>query len=351
MPDVSLKERLKRASRQGELYYPLAGGLVRCHACAHECRIPDGKAGVCGVRFNEGGRLLVPYGYVAGLQVDPIEKKPFYHVLPGGRAMSFGMLGCNLRCEYCQNWLSSQALREPAAEIVPRPFSPGEIAAMAVENAAAVLASTYNEPLITAEWAVDVFRAGRKAGLRGAFVSNGYATRRVLEYLRPWVDFYKVDLKGFDEKRYFEMTGGRLGQVLRSIEDLLSLGFWVEIVTLVVPGFNDSDAELRSIARFLASLSKDIPWHLTAFHPEYKLSDAAPTPARTLLRAAKAAKAEGLRYVYVGNLSGEAGDHENTFCHACGELLIERRGFRILGSRLPGGRCPKCRAAIPGVWT
>jgi len=350
MSDIPLKEQLLQASREGEVYDALPDGSVRCVSCAHECSIAEGKAGVCRVRFNRTGKLLVPYGYVAGLQADPVEKKPFYHVLPGKRVLSFGMLGCNLRCEYCQNWHSSQTLRDPAAEAATQPFSAGEIVAMAVENGAPVLASTYNEPLISSEWSAAVLREGRKAGLRGAFVSNGYATRRVLEYLRPWVDFYKVDLKSFDEDRCLRLTGGRLGGVLRSLEDLLALGYWVEVVTLVVPGFNDSQVELKAMAGFLASLSKDIPWHLTAFHPDYKMTGAGPTPAKTLLRAAGHGRDAGLRYVYVGNLPGEVGDQEDTRCHSCGEVLIRRRGFRLLADRMAGGRCPNCSTAIPGVW-
>ncbi|MBI5242274.1 MAG: AmmeMemoRadiSam system radical SAM enzyme [Elusimicrobia bacterium] len=335
----------------GELFDVLDGRNVRCRACAHECEIRDGGHGVCRVRANIAGRLYVPYGYVAGLQVDPIEKKPFYHVLPGASALSFGMLGCNFSCRFCQNWSSSQALKDPHAGSPVIECSAEGLAEQARGRACPVVVSTYNEPLISSEWAVAVFRKAKERGLRCGFVSNGHATRRALEYLRPWVDFYKVDLKGCDEKRYREVTGGRLGAVLKTIENLMELGFWVEIVTLVVPGFNDSDSELRQIARFIAGLSREIPWHVTAFHKDYRMFEAPNTSAKTLLRAAEIGREEGLCYVYAGNLPGELSELEHTFCPSCGTALVERRCFLILSNRIKGGRCPKCASAIAGVWS
>jgi pyruvate formate lyase activating enzyme len=251
----------------------------------------------------------------------------------------------------CQNWLTSQALRDPVAGVPPEPVTPGAIVEAALRHRARVLTSTYNEPLITSEWAVEIFRAGQARGLVCSYVSNGNATPEVLEYLRPWVDLYKVDLKGFDDRRYRQL-GGLLRTVQDTIERLHRLGFWLEVVTLVVPGFNDSDAELHDLARFLASVSPDIPWHVTAFHSDYKMQDRPSTDARTLIRAAEIGRRAGLRYVYAGNLPGRVGDLENTSCPGCGALLIERLGFRVLQDRVTpaGGRCLRCGTAIPGRW-
>jgi pyruvate formate lyase activating enzyme len=289
---------------------------------------------------------------VAALQLDPVEKKPFFHVLPGARALSFGMLGCDYHCAFCQNWLTSQALRDPVAGVAPQEVTPSELVELAVRHRARILTSTYNEPLITSEWAVAVFREGRARGLLGSYVSNGNATPEVLDYLRPWVDLYKVDLKGFDDRRYRKL-GGLLSTVLETIRALHQRGFWLEVVTLVVPGFNDAESELREIARFLVSVSPDIPWHVTAFHPDYKMTDRGPTTARTIRRAAELGLAEGLRYVYAGNLPGGVGPFENTYCPTCRKVLVERVGYRIVTDLLTptGGICPGCETRIPGVWS
>jgi len=326
------------------------GDGIRCLACGHRCLVRDGRDGVCRVRFNRGGQLRVPGGYVAGLQIDPIEKKPFYHAFPGRDALSFGMLGCDFHCGYCQNWVTSQALRDDQAVSLPRFCSAEQLADLAVERGAPVVVSTYNEPLITSEWAVSVFRAAKARGLTCGYVSNGNATPEVLEYIRPYVDLYKVDLKSFDDKHYREL-GGVLANVLDTIQRLVAMGFWVEIVTLVIPGFNDSDAELNQIARFIAGVSVDIPWHVTAFHPDYRMTDPERTPAATLLRAYDFGRAAGLRFVYPGNLHGGVGDRENTHCPACNALVIRRTGFYVADNRMTTpGECPTCRAAIPGRW-
>ncbi len=347
---ATLQEVLQKAAREGELYDKLERGFVRCYACGHCCRIPEGQLGVCKVRYNEGGKLLVPWGYVASAQCDPIEKKPFYHAYPGALAYSFGMLGCDLHCGYCQNWVTSQALRDPSAVSPPLHVTPEELVREAVQQGAKVVVSTYNEPLITSEWAVAVFKEARAAGLTTGYVSNGNGTPQVLEYLRPWVDLYKVDLKSFEDRHYRQL-GGRMQPILDTIRRLHEMGFWVEIVTLVVPGFNDSDDELKRMAGFLVSVSPDIPWHVTAFHKDYKMTGPANTSSKTLLRAARIGKAAGLRFVYAGNLPGRTGELENTYCHNCHELLVERVGFHVLDYRLTAtGACPGCGAAIPGRW-
>ncbi len=345
-----LAETLDRATREGELYAKLPDKRVRCVACGHGCLIPPGQRGICKVRFNDDGVLRVPFGYVAGLNVDPVEKKPFFHVLPGARALSFGMLGCDLHCGYCQNWVSSQALRDPKATASAETMSAQELVGLALRYEAPILTSTYNEPLITSEWAAEVFREGKKHGLLCSYVSNGNATPEVLDYLAPLVTLYKVDLKSFQD-RHYRSLGGTLEKVLWTIRDLHRRGIWVEVVTLVVPGFNDSVEELRDIARFLASVSPDVPWHVTAFHQDYKMTDKRNTDAAMLVRAAEIGVKEGLRFVYSGNLPGLTRNWENTHCPACGAVLVERRGFRVLANRIAAGSCPDCGSHIPGVWS
>jgi pyruvate formate lyase activating enzyme len=346
----TLADQLAEQTRESELYRPLDRNRVECFACGHRCPIAPGFAGVCRVRFNRGGKLYGPFGYVNAAFCDPIEKKPFFHALPATRALSFGMLGCDLHCGYCQNWVSSQALRDFRSTVDFQPTTPNELIGLALRQGAASVVSTYNEPLITAEWAVAVFREAKAAGLVTGFVSNGNATPEVLEYIRPWVDLYKVDLKSFDDRRYHEL-GGRIGPILDSIRLIHRMGFWLEVVTLVVPGFNDSDGELHSMAEFLSGISQDIPWHVTAFHQDYKMLGPDNTPAESLVRAARIGRAAGLRYVYAGNLPGETTGLEDTRCPSCGTTLIERCGFRVLRNRMSdGGRCPGCGTAIPGIW-
>ena len=344
-----LGQVLARHTVEGTLYEALPEGRVRCFACGHRCLIPPGREGICRVRFNEDGRLRVPFGYVGALQLDPVEKKPFFHALPGARALSFGMLGCDFHCGYCQNWLTSQALRDPQAVSPPEETSAGDIVRLARRHGARIVTSTYNEPLITSEWAVAVFREAAAEGLVCSYVSNGNGTPEVLDFIQPWVRLYKVDLKGFRDRSYREL-GGTLERVLWTIRALHERGFWVEVVTLVVPGFNDSDEELRDVARFLVSVSPDIPWHVTAFHQDYKMTDRDETGLRTLLRAAEIGAASGLRFVYAGNLPGQVGRWENTWCPGCSALLVERVGFRVRRNRLAGGACPDCGRAIPGYW-
>ena len=502
-----LADVLARHTREGEIYERLSEGRVRCFACGHRCLIPPGRDGVCRVRFNAGGALMVPYGYVGALQVDPVEKKPFFHALPGARALSFGMLGCDYHCGYCfapgtevatsggprtldalfaggratfetaedavvlrpevdvvthrgrsrpvrgvfrhhyrgpmmaltlaggaeiratpeheflvaaraargvpppsffvpasaltpefdlleptpdgryrkrrledtrvvaydgpvynieveedatylvhgaavhncQNWVTSQALRDPRAVAPPEEVTPGELVAQALRHRARIVTSTYNEPLITSEWAVAVFREARAAGLACSYVSNGNGTPEVLDYIRPWVSLYKVDLKSFRDRHYREL-GGTLERVLWTIGALHEQGFWVEVVTLLVPGFNDSEDEIREIARFLVSVSPDVPWHVTAFHKDYRMTGPEDTTASALVRAAEIGAAEGLRFVYAGNVPGRVGRWEHTWCPGCGVLLVERQGFRVLRNAIVDGSCPGCRRKIPGFW-
>lgn len=347
---VSLAEQLDQLTAPAELFEPAADNKVRCTACAQRCLIFEGQRGICQVRLNRGGQLRAPYGYVAGLHADPIEKKPFYHVLPGAEALTFGMLGCNFHCSYCQNWLTTQALRDERAGVPPQPISAAQIVSTARRAGSRLVISSYNEPLITAEWAAAIFKLAKQSGLMTGFVSNGHATPEVLAYLRPMTDCYKVDLKSMRQENYRRL-GGQLKHVLWTIEALHRQGYWVEVVTLVVPGFNDTTEELREAARFIAGVSPDIPWHVTAFHKDYKMRDPDNTPLSTLLRAAEIGAEAGLRYVYVGNVAGRVKRWENTYCPQCHQLLVARTGFWVEAYHITAeGRCPSCQTPIPGLW-
>jgi pyruvate formate lyase activating enzyme len=346
---LSLRETLRRHTRKAELFAPLENHWVMCYACGHRCKIPPGREGICKVRYNDSGMLYAPANYVAGLQVDPIEKKPFFHALPGSHALSFGMLGCDYHCAYCQNWYSSQTLRDEMAGAAPEPISAEQIVSIALEHRTPIITSTYNEPLITTEWAVEVFRLAQKHRIKCSYVSNGNATPEVLDYLQPYIQLYKIDLKSFRQKNY-QQLGGRLDTVLDTIRLLHARKIWVEVVTLLVPDFNDDPGEVRDIARFLASVSIDIPWHVTAFHQNYRMMDPSPTSPSALVRAAEIGRQEGLRYVYAGNLPGMTQNLENTYCPSCRTLVIERIGFSIKQNLLHNGSCPKCSTPVAGVW-
>jgi pyruvate formate lyase activating enzyme len=345
-----LAQLLNEFTIPGELVEKQEDHRVRCLSCAHRCSIPDGESGICKMHFNRGGELRTPFGYVSGMQADPIEKKPFFHVLPSAKAYSYGSLGCNFHCEYCQNWMISQTLREPQALAHPVKTSPKELVEQALARGTDIIISTYNEPLIANEWNVSIFKEAKAAGLLTGCVSNGFASPEALQYLRPWLDIFKVDLKSFDDHHYRQL-GGRLQPVLDAILNLHQMGIWVEIVTLLVPGFNDSPKELAQMAEFLAGISVDIPWHVTAFHSDYKMSDVSNTTSEELLRAAQIGKKSGLRYVYAGNLPGQLQSWENTYCPDCQALLVERVGFRVQQYHLnESGACPSCGIQIPGRW-
>jgi len=346
---TTLKETLDRHTKiVSDLAEPLGNGRIRCLACGHRCPIPPGAVGVCKVRGNRDGALYAPWGYVGGVQCDPVEKKPFFHVVPGALAYSFGMLGCDLHCGYCQNWVTSQAIRDPRAVSPPEAATPESLVSDAVAHGARLLVSTYNEPLITAEWAVEIFDVARRAGLLTGFVSNGNGTPEVLRFLRPHIDVYKVDLKSFDDRHYREL-GGRLAPILDTIQSLHASGVWIEIVTLLIEGFNDSDAELTKLASFVAGVSRDIPWHVTAFHGDYRMRDRQDTTADMLVRAATIGRDQGLRFVYAGNRPGRVGSLEDTHCTACGMLLVGRDGYLIRSYSITAqGTCPSCAATVPG---
>ncbi len=349
---MNLETTLAKMTTESDLFRHLKVNgreYIQCLACAHKCRIPNNKKGICRVRFNKDGKLMVPWGYVASWQVDPIEKKPFFHAYPGSSALSYGMLGCDLHCSYCQNWQISQTLRDDQAGTRPIQVTPKQLIDAAINYNARTIVSTYNEPLITSEWSKDVFTEAKKHGLATGYVSNGNATPEVLDFIRSVTDMYKIDLKTFNDKNY-RALGTKLENVLNGIKEVYKRGFWLEIVTLLIPDFNDSEEEIRQMAQFIAEVSKDIPWHITAFHPDYKMTDKRYTTKDDLLKAARIAKEEGINFVYLGNLPGLK-DWENTICPNCGNRLIERRGFRVIEYNITEqGTCPNCLTKIPGIW-
>lgn len=333
--------------KEARLYRAAAGGYVDCFLCEFRCHIADGKRGVCGVRENMGGALYtLIYGRLIAEHIDPIEKKPFFHFQPGSTSYSIATVGCNFRCLHCQNSEISQMPREQK-RILGEEVSAEEVVSEAVETGCSSISYTYTEPTIFFEYAYDAAVLAREKGLKNAFVTNGYMTPECLDEMKGLLDAANVDVKSFSEQFYKKVCGATLAPVLKAVELMRSLGIWVEITTLVIPGMNDNDDELRSIAKWIAATDKTMPWHISAFHPAYKLQDVPPTPRETIERAREIGLAEGLRYVYTGNIPGEKG--ESTFCHKCGKLLIERYGFAVKKNNIKDSACPFCGTFIDGV--
>lgn len=352
---LSLQEQLDQLTAPGELAVVVDEDehKLRCVACGHRCLLKDGRRGICKVRYNDGGTLRVPFNYVGALNIDPMEKKPFFHVTPGSSVLSFGMLGCDFRCSYCQNWEISQTLRDDDAGHDYMPITADALIDLGRRRRVRAVASTYNEPLITTEWAVEIFKHAKQAGMLTVYVSNGNGTPEVIDYLKPWLDGYKIDLKTMQDRHYRRELGGVLQHVLDTIRRVYEAGIWLEVLTLVVPGFNDSNDELWDAARFIRDVSPAIPWHVTAFHPDYKMTDRGRTPAETVVRAAEIGAEAGLQYVYAGNVPGRLENWEDTRCPTCDTTLIRRTGFMVRENRLhdTGGVCPACGTTIPGIWT
>jgi pyruvate formate lyase activating enzyme len=336
--------------KEAMLYEKLSDDRVRCHLCAHRCTITDGKKGICQVRENRGGTLYtLVYGRTIAKHIDPVEKKPLFHFYPGTAAYSTATVGCNFRCRWCQNWDISQMVRERHL-IMGEEASPEQIVAAAQRADCRSIAYTYTEPTIFFEYAYDTARLAHEAGLANIYVTNGYMTAgagEMLETFHPYLDAANVDLKAFRDETYREYVGARLQPVLEAMRTMKRLGIWLEVTTLVIPGINDDDKELKDAADFVADeLGVETPWHISRFFPAYKTTDVPSTPAETLRRAREIGLEAGLRYVYVGNVPGEA----NTVCHACGKTLIRRSGFRVVENRVgPGGCCPDCGASIAGI--
>lgn len=334
---------------------PLQRGHVQCTACEHWCAVGPGKAGKCGVRRNIDGALrLVVYGKAAAVHVDPVEKKPLNHFLPGSKIFSIGTFGCNLRCAWCQNWeISQHRAFDPEREYAGDSWPPERIVQWCVQNQIPLIAFTYNEPTVFFEYAYDTARLAQNAGLRSVFVSSGFETQQALDTIAPYLAAINVDLKTFRETTYRTYCGARLAPVLRNIRHLVERGIWVEVTTLVIPALNDSDEELREIADFLVSVSPDLPWHVTGFTPHYQMLDRPPTPASTLRRAWEIGKAAGLRYVYTGNVWGSPllTGCSDTHCPTCGARVIERKGYRVRTCWNEAGVCPGCGYRLAGVWS
>lgn len=326
----------------------LEGKRGQCHLCAHECRIPESKFGVCGVRQNVQGVLYtMAYAQVIAANIDPIEKKPLYHFLPGSISYSVATIGCNFKCGFCQNWRISQVSVRDGDAVSGRQMMPEQIVAEAKKNNCLSISYTYTEPTIFFEYAYDTARLARKAGLYNVFVTNGYMTGQALETIKPYLDAANVDLKSFRDDSYKKLCKARLQPVLDTIAAMNKLGIWLEVTTLVVPGENDSDEELGQIAEFLARIDHNIPWHISQFHPDYEFNNHIVTPIETLKRAREIGKRAGLRYVYLGNVQ----EGTNTNCHQCHELIVERRYMGLNKPNLKNGRCPSCGAKISGVWS
>ncbi|HSH00420.1 MAG TPA: AmmeMemoRadiSam system radical SAM enzyme, partial [candidate division Zixibacteria bacterium] len=316
----------------------------------HLCHVGEGLYGVCGVRKNNNGRLdTLIYDLAAAINVDPIEKKPLFHFLPGSQSLSVATVGCNFKCPFCQNYDISQVSKGKNRSIVGRHVTPSEVIALARQSKARSVAFTYSEPTIFYEYAYDTACLAHAEGIHGVFVSNGFICEKPLQQLRPYVQAFNVDLKGFDPNYYRRELGARLEPVLDAIRLIHALGFWLEITTLIIPGRNDSDDELTRIAEFIAGIDPDIPWHLTAFHPDYKMNDRPRTPVEIMRRARAIGGKAGLRFVYTNNLPGDNG--ESTYCPQCDVRLIHRIGFQVLFNRLSGGACPDCGTPVPGVWS
>ncbi|HOK05566.1 MAG TPA: AmmeMemoRadiSam system radical SAM enzyme [Syntrophales bacterium] len=334
--------------REAMLYERQGDGTVACRLCAHRCLIKDRKRGVCGVRENRGGTLYsLVYGAVVAENVDPIEKKPLFHLYPASRSYSIATVGCNFRCLFCQNADISQLPRE-RGEIVGRFTAPEVIVEGALRSQCRTISYTYTEPTVFFEYAYDVARLAVGKGLMNVFVTNGYMTAEALETIAPYLHAANVDLKSFRDDFYRSQCGARLEPVLSTLREMKKRGIWVEVTTLVIPGLNDSEGELREIAAFIADLGRETPWHVSRFHPRYRLRDREATPAETIYRAVAIGKEAGLKYVYSGNIPG--GHGEDTFCSRCASPLISRYGFFVRETRLDGNRCLKCKTPLEGVF-
>ncbi|MBD3387717.1 MAG: AmmeMemoRadiSam system radical SAM enzyme [Candidatus Altiarchaeales archaeon] len=331
------------------MLYEGLDGSVRCGLCPHRCTIADGGRGLCGVRENRGGTLYsLVYGKPVAAHADPIEKKPLFHFMPGTRAYSISTVGCNLSCEHCQNHEISQSPRE-GRNVLGGEKTAEEVVSDAAGSGCASIAYTYTEPTVYMEYAVEIAEKAVAEGLKNVFVSNGYMTAEAREAIIPYLHADNIDLKSFSDRFYRELCGGSLEPVLETLKAMVKAGVWVEVTTLIIPGQNDGADELRQIADFISGeLGGFVPWHVSRFHPDYKMIGTPPTGVDILERAVAIGRDSGLKYVYAGNLPH--GDYENTYCPGCGELVVERVGFNVVSNKLGEGICPSCKAELEGVW-
>ncbi|MEK6715505.1 MAG: AmmeMemoRadiSam system radical SAM enzyme [Candidatus Omnitrophota bacterium] len=336
---------IKKICKEALLYNKIEDLKTQCFLCAHKCLIADGHFGICNVRKNIGGTLYaLSYGRVISANIDPIEKKPLFHFLPGSFSYSIATLGCNFRCGFCQNWQLSQE-KEANFESINY-VVPSEIVASALKSGCLSISYTYTEPTIFFEYAQDIAKLAKEKGLKNVFVTNGYMTKEAIYELKPYLDAANIDLKAFSDDFYKKICGGRLSPVLDSIRLMHELGIWIELTTLLVPGLNDSKEELTQIAEFIAGLDKTIPWHVSRFHPDYKMTDNIPTPIETLKLAKRVGEENDLHYVYVGNVAGE----ENTYCYNCKKPVIKRFVFDVLENNLDGNKCKYCNVPLNGIY-
>ncbi len=343
-----------------DLYQEIKKGsnLIRCTACAHSCVIANGKTGICQVRINKNGKLyLTVFGEAVAINVDPVEKKPLYHFYPGQKVFSIGTVGCNFACSFCQNWDISQAIKllkkqKPNIKFDEVNFGyklmPEKVVKYCLENNIKLIAFTYNEPTIFAEYAKSVMKLAKKYDIKGILVTNGYETNKTLDYLDGFIDAYNVDLKSFSEEFYKKICKASLKPVLSAIKEIYKRGKWLEITTLLIPGENDSNEEIRQIANFIASISKNIPWHISAFHPDYKMQDKSITSFATLKRALEIGNKTGLKYIYLGNVVKDG--FADTICPNCKKKLIKRNYFKVEEINIKNSKCPYCGTKIPGYW-
>ena len=331
------------------LYRKSDGRKVICNLCHHRCSIKDGKRGICGVRENRSGVLYtLVFGKLIARHTDPIEKKPLYHFLPGSLSYSIATVGCNFKCRFCQNADIAQMPDDHKGLILGDPYSPNNVVDSAIRGKCKSISYTYTEPTIFFEFAYETARLATDTGLKNVFVTNGYMTEEALEMIHPFLDAANVDLKAFTAEYYRDLCGAKLRYVKDTLVRMKKKGIFLEVTTLIVPGLNDSSHELEKLASFLVGeLGPDTPWHISRFHPTYKLVDRPPTPLSSLLKARDIGLKAGLRYVYTGNVPGEGG--ENTYCQDCGKLLIERLGFQIKNKLIKNGSCPYCGAEIAGI--
>ncbi len=351
--------------KQAILFHTSEKGFLVCDACKMKCIIKEGGTGVCGVRKNVNNRLfLLVYGQASAVHIDPIEKKPLYHFLPGTDVFSLGTVGCNFGCSFCQNWSLSQVTRDLSKKLKKEnriqdlglevrnlgyDLSPQKIVDICMEENVPSIAYTYNEPAIFFEYLYDTSRLAHQKGIKNVFVSNGYESEETLELMEPYLHGINIDLKSFSDKFYTKICKARLKPVLDTIERIHQMGIWLELTTLIIPGKNDSDAELRDIAAFIANIDENIPWHISAFHPDYKMKNIQPTSLEVLLRACDIGKSKGLRHIYIGNAYSP--ENSATWCPNCQKKLIGRNGYRIqCTTDFKGGQCQNCQTKIAGVW-